>query len=369
LERDVKSWAIDIDRADIAAATLVETELQIEPGQVMVSLDRFALTANNVTYAAYGKPSGLFGKNQGYWDFFSKPDGAGRLPVWGFSTVIESLVESITPGECFYGYYPMAGHAVLRPGHIAGDRFIDVAAARLTLPAVYNQYQRIDRLVDYLEIHHDYWPVFRPLYLTGWLLADQLADENDYGAAQVIVTSASSKTAIGFAQSMRQRDDALPKLLGVTSGGHAAALRASGFYDLVITYDSIEVLDPVVPSALVDLAGDATVTRRLHDHLGEALRRSIVVGNSHWQAPRDVTPMGGPTQEGFFAPTRIGKRAADWGEQGIKARVEQAWLGFMSIAPQVAQIDKRRGSEAALAAYREVLSGSADPRAGIIIEL
>ena len=57
-------------------------------------VDCFAMTANNVTYAALGKPIGLFDNGAGYWDFFS-PGGAGpgRLPVWGFATVTRSDVE------------------------------------------------------------------------------------------------------------------------------------------------------------------------------------------------------------------------------------------------------------------------------------
>ena len=44
-----------------------------------------------------------------------------------------------------------------------------------------------------------------------------------------------------------------------------------------------------------------------------------------------------------------------------------AWLGFMAIAPRLARIDRRTGGEAALDAYREMLSGKADPKAGILV--
>ena len=39
----------------------------------------------------------------------------------------------------------------------------------------------------------------------------------------------------------------------------------------------------------------------------------------------------------------------------------------MDVAPRLATIDKRRGGEAALAAYREMLSGTTDPKAGIVV--
>ena len=47
-------------------------------------MDKFALTANNVTYAA-------FGDAMHYWKFFPGPDDeSGRVPVWGFADVADS---------------------------------------------------------------------------------------------------------------------------------------------------------------------------------------------------------------------------------------------------------------------------------------
>ena len=84
-------WAIDIDRDDITQATLTAEEgAPLAPGQVRLHLDSYAMTANNITYAVFGKPVGLFGNDQGYWDFFAERGAPGRLPVWGFATVTES---------------------------------------------------------------------------------------------------------------------------------------------------------------------------------------------------------------------------------------------------------------------------------------
>ena len=81
-------WAIEIDRADITRATIVEEPAELLPaGTVEVAVELVAMTANNVTYAALGGPSGLFGNDTGYWDFFADRDAPGRLPVWGFATV------------------------------------------------------------------------------------------------------------------------------------------------------------------------------------------------------------------------------------------------------------------------------------------
>jgi Protein of unknown function (DUF2855) len=76
-------------------------------GQLRVAVDSFALTSNNITYAA-------FGDAMNYWGFYpTESDGWGIVPVWGFATVIDSRCEGIAVGERFYGYYPMASEAVL----------------------------------------------------------------------------------------------------------------------------------------------------------------------------------------------------------------------------------------------------------------
>jgi Protein of unknown function (DUF2855) len=361
-------WAINVDRDDVSNTELVaETLPAPAAGQLLVAIECYAMTANNITYAVFGKPSGLFGNHQGYWDFFAERDQPGRLPIWGFAAVVESAVDGISAGDRFYGYYPMASHALLTADRVTPGGFTDVTPRRTTLPPIYNQYSRIAALGDYRPEHHDYWPVFRPLFLTGWLIADQFEDEADYGAEQVLVASASSKTAISFAHVMQQRARR-PQVVGLTSSGNARALSALGIYDSVLSYDDIDMLDGEMPSALVDMAGNGTVTRAVHRHFDDALVKSIIVGKSHWDANSEMGDLPGAAREGFFAPGRSQKRLGDWGPKGLAERLASAWTSFMEVAPGIASIDKRKGAVAALAAYAEVLDGKADPKTGIVIE-
>ena len=68
-------------------------------------MDSFALTANNVTYAASGDVLK-------YWRFFPVDDAWGLTPVWGFGTVTESRAEGVVEGERVYGFLPMASALV-----------------------------------------------------------------------------------------------------------------------------------------------------------------------------------------------------------------------------------------------------------------
>jgi hypothetical protein len=261
----------------------------------------------------------------------------------------------------------MASHAVLTADRVSPGGFTDVTPRRTTLPPIYNQYQRIEGLGDYRPDHHDYWPVFRPLFLTGWLIADQFEDDGDYGVQKLLIASASSKTAIGLGYSMKQREGG-PETIGLTSRANAEALAALNIYHRVVAYDDISTLiDPGLPSALVDMAGNGAVTRAVHEHLGDALKYSMVVGKSHWDAAPEMDELPGPARQGFFAPGRSQKRLADWGPKGLAERLASAWLGFMEVAPGIAATDKRAGADAALEAYHEVLDGRADPKVGIVV--
>ena len=98
-------------------------------------VDRFALTANNITY-------GVVGERIGYWAFFPPQDNAdggwGIIPVWGFADVVRSRCAEIPEGTRLYGYFPMASHWVMRPARVTEARMIDGSDHRQALPPVYN---------------------------------------------------------------------------------------------------------------------------------------------------------------------------------------------------------------------------------------
>jgi hypothetical protein len=98
-----------VGRGDLRRTQWRETPpAALRPGEARLRVDLFALTANNVTY-------GAFGEAMHYWDFFPTGDAeTGCIPVWGFATVSESLVDGVDVGERFYGYWPMADEVVSR---------------------------------------------------------------------------------------------------------------------------------------------------------------------------------------------------------------------------------------------------------------
>ena len=110
--------------------------LPLAPGQVRVAVDLFSLSANNITYAAFGDAGS-------YWRFFPSGEaGWGIVPVWGFARVTESQHDELPVGERLYGFLPMASHAVLTPARVSAQRLMDASPHRADLAPAYNAYFR-----------------------------------------------------------------------------------------------------------------------------------------------------------------------------------------------------------------------------------
>src|SRR5262245_17175604 len=99
---------------------------QPKRGEALLRIDRVAVTANNVSYAAFGDVPHLR-----YWSFFpTGEDGWGNMPAWGFADVVASSVDGIGVGERFFGYWPIASHLRVEPERMNARRFFDSAPHR-----------------------------------------------------------------------------------------------------------------------------------------------------------------------------------------------------------------------------------------------
>ena len=344
--------------AFVPAACTADTGL--EPGQVLVRITRFALTANNVTYGAVGEMLG-------YWTFFPAPEGWGRVPVWGFAEVVRSRHDQIAAGERLYGYFPMSQFLVLQPGQVAPGGFVDATPHRVSLPLVYNQYLRLAGDPAHDPARESETALFRPLFGTSFLLDDQLAESDLFGARAVVLSSASSKTALGLAFLLAEAKRC--PVIGLTSAGNRAFVEATGYYAGVLAYDEVSKLAADTPAVFVDFAGNGAVLNAVHTRLGGALRQSIQVGLTHWERGTPPSDLPGPTPVFFFAPDRFQKRATDWGEQELRRRLADALRRFLGSASRWLRVVESRGPEALESAYHAMLEGRVSPAEGHVLSL
>jgi hypothetical protein len=364
----------------IARNDLHQTTWQPDPdasrpladGEARLAIEQVALTANNITYAA-------FGEAMKYWQFFPAPqDGWGCLPVWGFATVVESRAEGVAPGRRVWGYLPLGTHLVVRPGRVRADGFMEQSAHRAELAAAYQAYSFCDADPAWSPALEGLQAVLKPLFLTAFLLDDFLATEGFYGAQRLLLSSASSKTAYAtaFCLARRARGER-PQIVGLTSDGRRSFVEGLGCYDLTLGYGELETLDPAVPSVYVDFAGDAGLRRRVHVHLRDSLAYSSSIGGTHWRELGSGSGLPGPRPTLFFAPAQAKKRSAPppdgWGAESLSTRLGEGWLAFLDAVQQGTEpwltIVPRAGAAAAEASYRALLDGAADAREGVMLSL
>ncbi len=341
----------------------------LRDGTVRLHIDAFALTSNNITYAA-------FGDAMNYWGFFPTGDAAtGCIPVWGFANVVESRCDGVAVGERFYGYYPIASDVVLEPARVTPGGFFDGAEHRRELHAVYNHYSRCATDPGYVATREAEQALLRPLFITSFLIDDFLADNAFFGARSVVLSSASSKTAYGTAFCLAQRrgSDAAVKVIGLTSAGNLAFTRALGCYDQVLGYDEIVALAADVATVYVDFSGSVAVRSSVHRHFGDKLSYSCSVGGTHWDALGSGKGLPGPRPALFFAPAQVTKRNADWGPGGLQQQLANAWSAFMRPVTAGAnpwlQVVRGKGEAAIATTYAALLAGTVNPAQGHVLSV
>jgi hypothetical protein len=367
-------WRLLIQRADLRQTRIAPDPDALRPladGEARFAVEHFALTANNVTYAA-------FGEAMKYWRFFPSGDAAtGCLPVWGYGRVVESQCDGIEPGQRFWGYWPAGSHLVVAPGKVDRHGFSDVAAHRAELAAIYNRYVPASTPGD--DRSEAVQAVLRPLFATSFLIDDFLAENGFFGARQVLLSSASSKTAYGTAFCLGRLDTARagrPTVVGLTSPSRIDFAQGLPGYDRVLGYgDWPAALDPASPTVYVDFSGDAALRRAIHEHFGAALGYSASIGGTHWEDLGPGSGLPGPRPTLFFAPSQWKARSAPppqgLGPAEFQRQLDAAWKAFTDtldgLGADALSLHWVSGAEAAQAAYHDVLEGRSDARLGLMV--
>jgi len=327
-------------------------------GDVRLSIDAFALTANNVTYAAFGGPP------IHYWNFFPAQDDAmGRVPVWGFATVAESNVDNISVGQRVYGYFPISEELVVSPMRVSERGFMDGAAHRQGLAPIYNSYSFTSTDPAYVEGTEPEQMLFRPLYLTGWMICDYLM-EADPVPELAVISSASSKTAIAAAHSLKRRG---VKTAGVTSPRNVDFVKGTGLYDEVLTYDAVSDFTPSGSAAYVDFVGRPELTKAVHVACGDKLVHSMIIGATDWESDRVPTPdLPGPEPVFFFVPDYAANRAKQLPAGELDKRTGADLVAFYPISRSFVTPKPVTGADAILQAWTDTIEANIPADQGLV---
>lgn len=359
--------SIGVNRDNLSELTpLIRSLSPLEAEHIRVRITNFALTANNITYMVTGDMIG-------YWKFFDPKaygiteDNLGRMPVWGYAQITQSRHDALPEGAQIYGFFPPADYFDLKPVNISPMGFSDGAEHRLPLHNIYNRYSLTAADPSFGEEFKDLQPILRPLFTTSFLIDDVLARENVFGAEQVLLLSASSKTALGTGFCLSNRQGL--KVTGLTSERNKPFTEKTGFYNEVQSYDSLTDLNPDIKTVIVDMAGNGAVTQRLYEHFEENIVYNCMVGKSHWDGAPPHRPAAGAPPVMFFAPDQAKLRLKDWGPAGFAQKLGERWTPFCRSAQTWMEIETHNGAEAFAAPYHALLRGDIQAHKGLLMSL
>jgi hypothetical protein len=355
-----------VDRGALENSKFVESplspEMDLKTGSILLKLAQFALTANNITYT-------MFGDALGYWNFFptSEP-GHARMPVWGFADVIRSEHPEIAKGERVFGFLPISTYLEIDASGVEATHFSDASPHRAALHPWYNRYTRCRADPSFDSATHDLQPVLWPLFMTGWLLSELLESNAFFGANQIFVSSASSKTAFSFAHSAKSAAGDGVQLIGLTSSRNRDFVRSLGCYDEVVSYEEVDTLKKSGRAIFVDMAGNQQLRHQIHSLYGDDLSYSATVGATHTSGETSADPLPGPTPSFFFVPNQAELRASEWGREDFSNRFAQAWKAFVPTAIEHLELRHAEGSDAIQQGYLTARSGALAPNQALLFK-
>ena len=348
-------------------ATVQVPALDLGPlaeGEVDLTLDLFSLTTNNITYAA-------FGEEIGYWSVFpTGQDDLGSMPVWGFADVPASQDEGIEVGARVFGYFPIAHTLRVQAGKVSRSGFVDLSPWRSGVPDIYNRYVLCAADPHYSVELEPAEAIFRPLFITSYTAIEFLRSEAFFGAEQVVVSSASSKTAYGSAWSM-DGDDV--SVIGVTGARNRAFVEGLGTYESVFDYDQVDQLPTGKATVYLDLSGDSALRARIHEHFGDDLVYDCLVGSTQSEG-FDIDPgLPGPKPIFFFAAVVLDKHREEGTLRAFLERFAKDQATFYRravdpVSPWITIVEGRSFEEAAQV-IRDLADGASDPAEGHVIRL
>ena len=358
-------------KSDLTKSRIINTDLPIiRDREILLKIESFAFTTNNVTY-------GVAGDTIGYWKFFPAAQNSdnswGCIPMWGFAEIVESKNQNLDVGERLFGYFPAADSLVLSPVKISDHSFSDGKEHRKELPPVYNNYLRLNGESNYDPSMDPIRALLFPLHITAFCLCDSLEEDQYLGASQILIVSASSKTAIGLAQGLADSKSS-PKVVGLTSVTNSKFVEDLGCYDEVISYDQLDKIDYSQGSVIVDMAGNREILGTLHGKLEGNMLKCLTVGMTHWDNETTAEDALGQAMlrertEFFFAPAHIQKRIGDWGHEGYANKTNLFMTARALQSKNWMQIIEIDGLENFISTYEEVVSGKINPNEGIIVNL
>lgn len=243
----------------------------LAPSSLRVKTVLIGLTSNNISYCAGGD-------FLHWWSTYPVPatapapyndtDTYGIAVGWGYCTVTDSTIDSISPGRMLYGFLPVSSHSVdleLRQVPDVPTHYIETSPHRQKVMNLYHRYilQPDTFTLDLSDPTVTFTPTVKPVWGASYVLANYVFAQNrppihplgvpaspwtekeaNLIDACIVCVAAGTKTSRGFLQQLTAIDaDKTPKytVVEVTASptGCEAYLRHIPFTHSRISYTDI----------------------------------------------------------------------------------------------------------------------------------
>lgn len=338
-------WTLSI--ADKPDRTVAKGTRDLDQGEIEVRIDLYALTANTATY------SRLSDCPIPYRTYFTSPEAAEVPPTWGIGTVTRSEHPDVAVGQRIFGYVPMATHHTMKVED-KNDRLVDVDAAHADMHEWYRTYRKLGSRHPDEARWLNIWPVFPASFNLARTVVDHPANLDC-----ALITSASSKTALGVASMLRTWSEI--RTVGLTSSANLKHAQSTGVFDEVFTYEDQAGVEPGSRTALLDLTGNADLLTEVTRSHADNLSCTYLLGYTHPNARVHLPPLSGPEPAVFFTPAREDELIKRRGREAHMREYLEAEARFVELSKTWFVSPTTRGREAAVEQYEDLMTNRPVP--------
>lgn len=210
-------------------------------------------------------------------------------------------------------------------------------------------------------------------------MEDSLNETNYRGLKNILISSASSKTAFLVAYRTLLRREApgsnrKVKLVGLTSRSNLQFTRRLGLYDQVFAYDQVASISKVakVDNCLyIDVSGNQSLNESIARNITPKVTIQLGMTSVEGGNVGSVSGAKGNTDkwEFFFMPEWLAVRVKQVGPKSLKEMQKVAWDQLMEDGPSWVKIETYSGEREVLEAYLKTLKGGASPDEGQMFTL
>ncbi|GAA6170181.1 DUF2855 family protein [Sessilibacter corallicola] len=338
----------------------------LQDGAFLAKLERFGFSGSSLpqSQSTVSNPSNFVQENAS--------DTTQNLYVWGYAQIIESNREGFDKGLGFYGWFPMTRYLVWNPDREVVSTQMRVGSENDSVVKAHTM-PALDEAELFDLIDPDLYVYLRPMLDVAFALGRTLLENGFKGAQQLVITGASSKTALILAFFLKYWRSIggfsnVPKVVGITSHRHRNHIDGLQYYDEIHTYNDISRLLQA-PSLVVDLSSGPQILAMLHYHLKSQLVYVYGFGLPHAtlesKPTNDAFPMGEIFNPQDFFQQVMGydtraRMAFEFKEHCVLAcEAFSSWL-----SPQL--ID---GAEEVRWVYQQILAGKSDPAVAYLCQV